>query len=177
MANELPITLVGNITEPELRFTPSGVAVCKFRMAHTERFLNRETQEWEDAEPVWLTVTVWREMAENFANTLVKGARVVVWGRLKSRTYDTKEGEKRTVFEVEANEVGASLRYATGVMTKAGGGGGSGQRGDADWEGASKQRPADRRPAAAATATTAARPSAEGQRQQQAAAGDEAPPW
>lgn len=140
--NETRLTIVGNLTDdPELRFTPSGDAVAKFRVASTPRYMDRTTQEWKDGEPLFLDVSVWRSQAENVAETLTRGARVVVSGVLKQRSYEATDGTKRTVMEVTADEVGASLLYAKGAMTKVSGGGGKGQRGDADWEGASKTRP------------------------------------
>lgn len=107
------ITVVGNmVADPELRFTPSGAAVCNFRMASTPRSFNRQTNQWEDGEALFLTVNVWRQAAENVAESLSKGMRVIVTGRLKQRSYETREGEKRSVFEVEADEVGPSLTFA-----------------------------------------------------------------
>jgi single-strand DNA-binding protein len=129
MAGETQITLVGNvIADPELRFTPSGAAVANFRMASTPRTFDKQTNEWKDGEALFLTVNVWRQQAEQVAESVTKGVRVVVVGALKSRTYDTKEGEKRTVFEVEAEDVAVSLKFATAKVTRAQGGGGGGQR-------------------------------------------------
>lgn len=157
--NEPTITLVGNIADaPELRFTPSGDAVCKFRMAQTPRF--RKGDEWVDGEPLWMTVTAWRKLAENVAETLKKGDRVLVLGRLRQRTFEAKDGTKVTVNEVEADEVGAALTFATAVVTRAKGGGGGASR--EDWGDA--QPAANGRPAATQTA------SAETQRAAQAAA-------
>jgi single-strand DNA-binding protein len=129
-AGDTVITLVGNLVDdPELRFTPSGAAVAKFRVASTPRFLDRQTNEWKDGESLFLTCNVWRQAAENTAETLQRGMRVIVQGRLKQRSYETKEGEKRTVFEVEVDEVGPSLRNATAKVSKTtrsgGGSGGS----------------------------------------------------
>ena len=129
-AGDTVITLVGNLVDdPELRFTPSGAAVAKFRVASTPRFLDRQTNEWKDGESLFLTCNVWRQAAENAAETLQRGMRVIVQGRLKQRSYETKEGEKRTVFEVEVDEVGPSLRNATAKVSKTtrsgGGSGGS----------------------------------------------------
>jgi single-strand DNA-binding protein len=128
-AGDTVITLVGNLVDdPELRFTPSGAAVAKFRIASTPRYLDRQTNEWKDGESLFLTCNVWRQAAENVAESLQRGMRVVVQGRLKQRSYETKEGEKRTVFEVEVDEVGPSLRNATAKVTKttrSGGGFGS----------------------------------------------------
>jgi single-strand DNA-binding protein len=128
-AGDTVITLVGNLVDdPELRFTPSGQAVAKFRIASTPRFLDKATNEWKDGESLFLTCNVWRQAAENVAESLTRGMRVIVQGRLKQRSYETKEGEKRTVFEVEVDEVGPSLRNASAKVTKAarGGGGGGG---------------------------------------------------
>ncbi|ANH37683.1 Single-stranded DNA-binding protein 2 [Nocardioides dokdonensis FR1436] len=128
MAGETVITVVGNLVDdPELRFTPSGAAVANFRIASTPRTLNRQTNEWEDGEALFLACSIWRQAAENVAESLQKGMRVVVQGRLKARSYETREGEKRTVMELEVDEVGPSLRYATAKVartTRQGGGGG-----------------------------------------------------
>ncbi|MEY9965497.1 single-strand DNA-binding protein [Streptacidiphilus sp. MAP12-16] len=127
MAGETVITLVGNLVDdPELRFTPSGAAVAKFRIASTPRTFDRQTNEWKDGESLFLTCNVWRQPAENCAESLQRGMRVIVQGRLRQRTYETKEGEKRTVFEVEVDEVGPSLRSATAKVTKAQRSGGQG---------------------------------------------------
>ena len=132
MAGETPITVIGNLTaDPELRFTPSGAAVANFTVASTPRTFDRQTNEWKDGESLFLNCSVWRQAAENAAESLVRGSRVIVSGRLKARSYETREGEKRTVFEIDVDEVGPSLRYATAKVTKAsrGGGGGGGQSG------------------------------------------------
>ena len=133
MAGETVITVVGNLVDdPELRFTPSGAAVANFRIASTPRTFDRQTNEWKDGDALFLTCSVWRQAAENVAESLQKGMRVVVQGRLKSRQYETREGEKRTVFEIDVDEVGPSLRYATAKVTRtqrSGGGGGYGQQG------------------------------------------------
>src|SRR3989440_3987030 len=127
MAGETVITLVGNLVDdPELRFTPSGQAVATFRVASTPRFMDRQTNEWKDGESLFLSCNVWRQAAENVAESLQRGMRVIVQGRLKQRSYETKEGEKRTVYEVERDEVGPSLRNATAKITRAPGGGGQG---------------------------------------------------
>jgi single-strand DNA-binding protein len=127
MAGETVITLVGNLVDdPELRFTPSGAAVAKVRIASTPRTFDRQTNEWKDGESLFLTCNVWRQPAENCAESLQRGMRVIVQGRLRQRTYETKEGEKRTVFEVEVDEVGPSLRSATAKVTKAQRSGGQG---------------------------------------------------
>jgi single-strand DNA-binding protein len=126
-AGDTNITLVGNLVDdPELRFTPSGAAVAKFRVASTPRFLDKATNEWKDGESLFLSCNVWRQAAENVAESLQRGMRVIVSGRLKQRSYETKEGEKRTVFEVEVDEVGPSLRNATAKVVKTQRGGGSG---------------------------------------------------
>lgn len=127
MAGETIITLVGNLTgDPELRFTPSGAAVANFTVASTPRNFDRQTNEWRDGEAMFINCSVWRQAAENVAESLQKGMRVVVQGRLKSRSYETREGERRTVFEIDVDEVGPSLRYATAQVTKTSGGGGGG---------------------------------------------------
>ncbi len=129
MAGDTIITVVGNLTaDPELRFTPSGAAVANFTVASTPRTFDRQTQEWKDGDALFLRCNVWRQAAENVAESLTRGARVVVSGRLKQRSFETKEGEKRTVVELEVDEVGPSLRYATAKVTKAsrGSGGGTG---------------------------------------------------
>jgi single-strand DNA-binding protein len=130
MAGETVITVVGNLVdEPELRFTPSGAAVANFRIASTPRTFDRQSGEWRDGDTLFLGCAVWRQAAENVAESLQKGMRVIVQGRLKSRQYETREGEKRTVFEIDVDEVGPSLRSATAKVTKAsrsGGGGGGG---------------------------------------------------
>ncbi len=119
MAGETVITLVGNLVDdPELRFTPSGAAVASFRVASTPRTYDRQSGEWKDGESLFLTCSVWRQAAENVAESLQKGMRVIVQGRLKQRSYETREGEKRTVFEVDADEVGPSLRSATAKVAK-----------------------------------------------------------
>lgn len=119
MAGETLITVVGNLTDdPELRFTPSGAAVVNFRVASTPRFMDKTTNTWKDGEPLFLACSAWRQMAENIAGSLSRGARVVVSGRLKQRTYETREGEKRTVIELDVDEIGPSLRYATAKVQK-----------------------------------------------------------
>jgi len=133
MAGETIITVVGNLTDdPELRFTPSGAAVANFTVASTPRTLNKQTNEWEDGEAMFLRCSVWRQAAENVAESLQKGARVVVQGRMRARTWETREGEKRTSFEIDVDEIGPSLRWATAKVAKAGrssGGGGYGASG------------------------------------------------
>jgi single-strand DNA-binding protein len=134
-AGDVTITVIGNLTDdPELRFTPSGAAVAKFRVASTPRFLDRTTNEWKDGEPLFLACNIWRQAAENVAESLQRGARVIVTGRLRQRSYETREGEKRTVMELEVDEIGPSLRYATAKVQKmqrssGGGGYGSGSGG------------------------------------------------
>ena len=119
MAGETIITVVGNLVDdPELRFTPSGAAVANFRIASTPRTFDRQTNEWKDGDALFLSCSVWRQAAENVAESLVKGMRVIVQGRLRSRQYETREGEKRTVFEIEVDEVGPSLKYATAKVTR-----------------------------------------------------------
>ena len=129
MAGDTIITVIGNITgDPELRFTPSGAAVANFTVASTPRQFDRQSNEWKDGETLFMRCSVWRDAAENVAESLARGTRVIVSGRLKSRSYETKEGEKRTVVEMEVDEVGPSLRYATAKVnrTQRGGGGGAG---------------------------------------------------
>ena len=119
MAGDTVITLVGNLVDdPDLRFTPSGAAVANFRVASTPRFLDRQSGEWKDGESLFLTCSVWRQAAENVAESLQKGMRVIVQGRLKQRSYETREGEKRTVFEIDVEEVGPSLKSATAKVAK-----------------------------------------------------------
>jgi single-strand DNA-binding protein len=126
-AGDTTITMIGNLVDdPELRFTPSGAAVAKFRVASTPRYLDKTTNEWKDGESLFLQCQIWRQAAENVAESLTKGMRVILSGRLKQRSYETKEGEKRTVFEVEVDEVGPSLRNATAKVTRAQRAGGTG---------------------------------------------------
>jgi single-strand DNA-binding protein len=134
MAGETPITVVGNLTaDPELRFTPSGAAVANFTVASTPRNFDKQSNEWKDGEAMFLNCSVWRQAAENAAESLTKGMRVIVSGRLKARSYETREGEKRTVFEIEVEEVGPSLKYASAKVTKTQRGGGGGFGGDDPW--------------------------------------------
>jgi single-strand DNA-binding protein len=127
MAGETVITVVGNLVDdPELRFTPSGAAVANFRIASTPRTFDKQTNEWKDGEGLFLSCAIWRQAAENVAESLQKGMRVVVQGRLKQRSYETREGEKRTVYELEVEEVGPSLKYATAKVTRTTRSGGSG---------------------------------------------------
>ncbi len=135
MAGETVITVIGNLTgDPELRFTPSGAAVASFTVASTPRTLDKATNEWKDGEALFLRCSIWRQAAENVAESLQKGMRVMVQGRLKQRSYETKEGEKRTVIELDVEEVGPSLKYATAKVnrtTRGGGNGGGGGFGGA----------------------------------------------
>ncbi len=142
MAGETIITVIGNLTgDPELRFTPSGAAVANFTVASTPRTFDRQSNEFKDGETLFLRCSVWREVAENVAESLHRGTRVIVSGRLKSRSWDDKEtGQKRTVIEMEVDEVGPSLRYATTKVTKTqrgGGGGGFGGSQEDPWSGGS----------------------------------------
>ncbi len=143
MAGETTITIVGNLTDdPELRFTPSGAAVANFTVASTPRIMNRQTQQWEDGDTLFMRCSAWRNVAENIAESLHRGNRVVVTGRLKQRSYETREGQQRTVVELDVDEVGASLRYATAKVQRTqrsgpgasgggqSGGSGGGQGGD-----------------------------------------------
>jgi single-strand DNA-binding protein len=134
MAGDTIITVVGNLTDdPELRFTPSGAAVANFTVASTPSTFNRQTNAWEDGETLFIRCSIWRQAAENVAESLQRGMRVVAQGRLKARSYETREGEKRTVFELEVDEIGPSMRYATAKVTKtsrqSGGQGGYGSGG------------------------------------------------
>jgi len=141
MAGDTVITVIGNITgDPELRFTPSGAAVANFTVASTPRAFDRQSNEWKDGETLFMRCSVWRDAAENVAESLNRGTRVIVSGRLKSRSYETKEGEKRTVVEMEVDEVGPSLRYASAKVTKTqrgsgGGGFNGGQAGQGSGQG------------------------------------------
>lgn len=128
---ETSITVVGNlVADPELRFTPAGAAVANFRIASTPRRFNRQTSQWEDGEAMYLTCNVWRQAAENVAESLSKGMRVIVQGRLRQRSYESREGERRSIFEVEVDEVGPSLSFATAQVTRASRGGGQGGYGN-----------------------------------------------
>jgi single-strand DNA-binding protein len=129
MAGETTITLVGNLTaDPELRFTPSGAAVANFTVASTPRTFDRQTNEWRDGDAMFLNCAVWRQAAENVAESLQKGMRVIVQGRLKSRSYETREGERRTVFEIDVDEIGPALKYATAKISRNASGGQGGAR-------------------------------------------------
>jgi single-strand DNA-binding protein len=127
MAGDTVITVVGNLTaDPELRFTPSGAAVANFTVASTPRTFDRQTNDWKDGEALFMRCNIWRDAAENVAESLTKGSRVIVSGRLKQRSYETREGEKRTIVELEVDEIGPSLRYATAKVNRASRGGGTG---------------------------------------------------
>ncbi|MBM7387068.1 single-strand DNA-binding protein [Clavibacter michiganensis] len=127
MAGETIITVVGNLTsDPELRYTQNGLAVANFTIASTPRSFDRASNDWKDGDALFLRASVWREFAEHVASSLTKGSRVVATGRLKQRSYETKEGEKRTSIELEVDEIGPSLRYATAQVTRAAGGGNGG---------------------------------------------------
>jgi single-strand DNA-binding protein len=127
MAGETTVTVIGNLTaDPELRFTPSGAAVASFTVASTPRTFDKQSGEWKDGEALFLRCNIWRQAAENVAESLTRGARVIVNGRLKQRSFETREGEKRTVVELDVDEIGPSLRYATAKINKVSRGGGSG---------------------------------------------------
>ncbi|HSZ46290.1 MAG TPA: single-stranded DNA-binding protein [Streptosporangiaceae bacterium] len=152
-AGDTTITIIGNLVgDPELRYTPTGQAVATFRVASTPRFLDKNTNEWKDGDSLFLSCNVWRQAAENVAESLQRGMRVIVSGRLRQRSYETKEGEKRTVYEVEVDEVGPSLRNASAKVTRStrsgagggfGGGGQSGQGGQSGYGGGSGGRTDD----------------------------------
>jgi single-strand DNA-binding protein len=145
VAGETIITVVGNLTsDPELRYTQNGLAVANFTIASTPRNFDRQANEWKDGEALFLRASVWRDFAEHVAGSLAKGSRVIATGRLKQRSYETREGEKRTAIELEVDEIGPSLRYATAQVTRSsgGGGGGGGQRGQVGG-GGGQSRPAD----------------------------------
>jgi single-strand DNA-binding protein len=140
---DVNITVIGNLTDdPELRFTPSGAAVTNFTVASTPRVLDKATNEWKDGDALFLRCSIWRQAAENVAESLTRGSRVLVTGRLRQRSYETKEGEKRTVFELEVDEVGPSLRWATAKVTKAARGGGGGGGGGSYGGGGGNSAPA-----------------------------------
>ena len=139
-AGDTAITIAGNLVDdPELRYTPTGQAVARFRVASTPRYMDRQTNEWKDGESLFLSCNVWRQAAENVAESLQRGMRVIVQGRLKQRSYETKEGEKRTVYEVEVDEVGPSLRNASAKVTKTQRSGGSGGFGSGGSSGGGNQ--------------------------------------
>ena len=138
MAGDTQITVVGNlVSDPELRYTPTGVAVANFRVASTPRTFDRQANEWKDGDSLFLTCNVWRQAAENVAESLQRGMRVIVMGRLHQRSYETREGEKRTVFEVEVDDVGPSMRNASAKVTKSNRSGGSGGGGGGGFGGGS----------------------------------------
>ncbi|WP_166979872.1 single-stranded DNA-binding protein [Paramicrobacterium fandaimingii] len=149
MAGETVITVVGNLTaDPELRYTQSGLAVANFTIASTPRTFDRQANEWKDGEALFLRASVWREFAEHVAGTLTKGSRVIAQGRLKQRSFETREGEKRTVIELDVDEIGPSLRYATAQVTRAqSSGGGQGRvqsapgQNDEPWAPAAQSQP------------------------------------
>ena len=173
MAGDTTITVVGNLTaDPELRFTPSGAAVANFTVASTPRIFDRQSSEWKDGEALFLRCNIWREAAENVAESLTRGSRVIVTGRLKQRSFETREGEKRTVFEVEVDEIGPSLRYATAKVNKASrsGGGGGGFGGGGGGGG-------NARPAAAASESTNEDPWGSAPASGSFAGGDDEPPF
>ena len=144
MAGETIITVVGNLTaDPELRYTQNGLPVANFTIASTPRNFDRATSEWKDGEALFLRASVWREFAEHVAGSLTKGSRVVATGRLKQRSYETKEGEKRTSIELEVDEIGPSLRYATAQVTRAAGGGQGGGAGGGQGGGQFRNQVAD----------------------------------
>ncbi|MBT0567816.1 single-stranded DNA-binding protein [Williamsia sp. CHRR-6] len=140
MAGDTNLTVIGNLTaDPELRFTASGAAVANFTVASTPRMFDRQSNEWKDGEALFMRCSIWREAAENVAESLTKGSRVIVTGRLKQRSYETREGEKRSVIELEVEEVGPSLKYATAKVNRAsrGGSGGGASSGGASRGGSS----------------------------------------
>ncbi len=151
MAGDTVITVVGNLTaDPELRFTPSGAAVANFTVASTPRQFDRQSNEWKDGDTLFMRCSIWREAAENVAESLTKGTRVIVQGRLVQRSYETREGEKRTVVEMQVDEIGPSLRYATAKVTRSqrsgggggfGGGGGGGSYGGGQGSGSNAEDP------------------------------------
>jgi single-strand DNA-binding protein len=151
-AGDTTITIIGNlVNDPELRYTPTGQAVATFRVASTPRFMDRQTNEWKDGDSLFLSCNVWRQAAENVAESLQRGMRVIVSGRLRQRSYETKEGEKRTVYEVEVDEVGPSLRNASAKVNRSArassgsgfGGGSSGSGGQGGYGGAGGGRAND----------------------------------
>jgi single-strand DNA-binding protein len=173
VAGDTTITVVGNLTaDPELRFTPSGAAVANFTVASTPRIFDRQSSEWKDGEALFLRCNIWREAAENVAESLTRGSRVIVTGRLKQRSFETREGEKRTVFEVEVEEIGPSLKYATAKVNKANrsGGGGGGFGGGGGGGGGS-------RPAASANSAPAEDPWGSAPASGSFAGSDDEPPF
>ena len=185
MAGETPITVVGNLTgDPELRFTPSGAAVANFTVASTPRQFDRQTNEWKDQETLFLNCSVWRQAAENAAESLQRGMRVIVSGRLKARSYETREGEKRTVFEIDVEEVGPSLKMATAKVTKTtrsggqgGGQGGYGGGGDDPWASSPAQGGAQQGGGQGGWGGQQGAPSGGGQQQGGSWGGQQNDPW
>jgi single-strand DNA-binding protein len=146
MANETTLTLIGNLTgDPEVRFLPSGAAMAKFTVASTPRTFDKTSNEWRDGEAMFLNCTAWRQLAENVAESLIKGARVMVTGRLRQHHWDTPEGEKRSMFQLDVEEIGPSLKFATAKVTKAARSNGGGSNGavptDDQWASASRTAP------------------------------------
>lgn len=142
-AGDVVVTIIGNLTaDPELRFTPSGAAVASFTIASTPRVLDKATNEWKDGDSLFMRCSVWRQYAENVAESLTKGARVIATGRLKQRSYETREGEKRTVVEMEVDDIGPALRYATAKVNRISRGGGGGF-GDSSGGGSSQSSSGD----------------------------------
>jgi len=143
VAGETVITVVGNLTgDPELRFTPSGAAVASFTVASTPRTLDKATNEWKDGEALFLRCSIWRQAAENVAESLTRGMRVVAQGRLKQRSYETREGEKRTVIELDVEEIGPSLKYASAKVNRTQRGSSSGGGFGASGSGGGESAPA-----------------------------------
>ena len=154
MAGETIITIVGNLTaDPELRYTQNGLPVANFTIASTERTFDRQANEWKDGEPLFMRASVWREFAEHVAGSLTKGSRVIATGRLKQRSYQDNEGKNRTSIELEVDEIGPSLRYATASITRTAGGQAQGGQ-------AARPQAQQAAPAAAAAAPVAAAPAA-----------------
>ncbi|MER6435456.1 single-stranded DNA-binding protein [Streptomyces sp. NPDC001185] len=182
MSGETVITVVGNLVDdPELRFTPSGAAVAKFRIASTPRVFNREANEWKDGESLFLTCSVWRQAAQNVAESLQRGMRVIVQGRLKQRSYEDREGVKRTVYELDVEEVGASLTRATAKVTKNPSGGGQGsvaqKATDDPWASATPAPPANGQQQGGGWGQTVAAPAAQQQPAAQGAGYSDEPPF
>ncbi|MFH5208747.1 single-stranded DNA-binding protein [Antrihabitans spumae] len=176
MAGDTIITVVGNLTaDPELRFTPAGAAVANFTVASTPRAFDRQTNEWKDGEALFLRCNIWREAAENVAESLTRGSRVIVSGRLKQRSYETREGEKRTVMELEVDEIGPSLRYATAKVNKANRGSGGGGGGFGSSGGSGGGRPNQQQPSGGGDDPWGSAPQASGSFGGSRAADDEPP--
>ena len=144
-AGDITVTVIGNLTnDPELRFTPSGAAVASFTVASSSRVLDKTTNEWKDGATIFMSCSVWRQYAENVAESLTKGTRVIVSGRLKQRSYETREGEKRTVMELEVEDVGPALRFATAKVNRVQRqGGGFGEGGSGAGAGSFSSAPTD----------------------------------